>query len=84
MVYPVVLRRVGSFPCIVDVDPAVNVGFAAEIPEHLRSLDLPHVPDTVTSEVLPLGVREMEILEVLGFQQPHGLLGIHGPEGRGK
>jgi hypothetical protein len=66
----------------VAVDPAVNVGFAAEVPEHPRPLNLPHVPDTVTAEVLPLDVREMEILEVLGFHQPHGFLGIHGPEGR--
>ena len=84
MVYTVVLRRVGSFPCIVDVDPAVNVGFAVEIPEHPQSLDLLHVAGTVISEVLPLGVREMEILEAPGLHQPHGFLSTHMPKVRGK
>ena len=43
--------------------PAVHVGIAAEIPEHLGTLDLPDIPDPVVPEILLLEARQVEVLQ---------------------
>jgi hypothetical protein len=54
----------------------MDVGFAAEVPEHLGTLDLPAIPDPVVPEILLLEARQVEVLQSLGLDQPQGFLGI--------
>src|SRR5205814_1318817 len=47
----------------LNVDPGVDVRFAAEIPKHRRPFNLPDIPDPVVADVLVLIKGHVQVVE---------------------
>ncbi len=65
----------------LDIRPNVNMGLAPEIPYHLGAFDLPYVPDAIIADILLLVVGEVELVEVVGLDELHGLVSVFLAEG---
>src|SRR5262245_52119674 len=64
-----------------DVDPRVYVRVAPEVPDHRRTLELPHVPDAVLADVQVLAERHPERLDAaVRLDEAHRLVAILLPE----
>jgi hypothetical protein len=54
----------------------MNMRIAAEVPDHRRTFDLPHVPDAVLANVLILVKRHVQVLEAVLLDQLHRFVGV--------
>lgn len=61
--------------------PAVDVGVAAEEPDHVGAFDLPDVPDAVFADVLVFEEGHVEIVVAAGFDVLQGLFALGLAEG---
>src|SRR5215213_10132406 len=59
-----------------DIDPGMDVGRAAEVPEHGGAFDLLDVPYPVVPDVFVLVESHVEVIEPAGFDQLHGFVGV--------
>src|SRR5579862_5117749 len=60
-----------------NVHPGVNVWSAAEIPDHVRALQLPDVPDAVIADVQVFVKRHSEVADSAALADvAHGLVGV--------
>ena len=64
------------------MDPGVDVGRAAEVPEHRRTLDLPDIPNAVVSDVVVFEVSEVEFLEAILLELRNAKI-LHSKKGKG-
>ena len=55
--------------------PSVDVGFAAEIPDHGGTFNLPDIPDAVLADILIFVERHVQGIEAAFADQLHGLCG---------
>ena len=60
----------------------MHVRVAAEIPEHRRSFDLPHIPHAVVANIVVLVKCHMQIVEAVCLDQLHGFFGVGFAERR--
>src|SRR5262245_6659951 len=54
-----------------NMHPRMHVRRAAEIPEHRRPFDLPHIPDTVIADVVVFVKRHVQFIETVRVDQFH-------------
>ena len=63
------------------MQPGVDVGFAAEVGDHVGALDLPDIPHFVIADVLVFVESEVEIVDAAGFDMFQGLRRVLLAEG---
>src|SRR5262249_9864122 len=67
---------------IGDVDPDVNVGFAAEVPDEGWAFKTPIVPDAIVAEIAFLVEGEVALIQTaLGIQALDDFIAVGGAEG---
>ena len=59
---------------ISDMDPGMDVWIASKIPDHMRSLEFPVVPDLVTTNVRVVVEGKMEIIEPCFFDESNSTI----------
>src|SRR4051794_20656564 len=67
----------GELLCLLaNVHPGMDVRFAAEIPEHGWSFNLPNVPNPIVADVVILVKSHVQIVEAICLNQFHGFVCI--------
>lgn len=64
-----------------NVRPGVDMGSAAEIPDHGGAFELPDVPDAVVSDIAPAVEGHVKVLETVFVDVFHGFLPFRFAEG---
>ena len=54
----------------------MDMGLAAEVGYHVRTFDLPYVPDIIVADVLAFVEGEVEVVDSAGFDVFHRFLSI--------